>query len=1032
MKKSILYFFILLAGILSTATLQGQTLKGVVKDRMTSQTLPGTSVLIKGTTQGTVTDINGEYSFSLPEGSHTIVFSFIGYTTEELPITISKGQTLNLNVDLYPDITTFDEFVVIGYGTQKKKVVTGSIASVSSEEIASTPILRAEQAMQGRTAGVQVTNLSGQPGEAPTVRIRGAGTTGNPEPLYVVDGLVTDNIEFLNSNDIESIDVLKDAASSAIYGARAANGVVLITTKRGEKGKMQVTYSAYQGIQNAARTLPMLDANQYMMLMNEGARNANQTEPFDLNEIPKHNTNWQKALFAKDAPILNHDLAVTGGNDKSTYSSSINFFSQQGIIGGDKSQFDRLTARLNSRHKTNDFFTFGNNLAYTHIKRRGISSNTSFNGAFSSALNLDPLTPVYMEDLDILAQHPYSSEPVVKDADGRVYGISKLLAAEIVNPLALLKIQNGQTTVDRLVGNLFGEIEFIDGLKFNSSAGIDMSYINSGSFRPLFYLNGAQLNTEKTSVNKTIERYYTWQWENTLTYSKQIDDHNFSALIGTSASRFDYQSLYGFNTQVPITDPNHVYLNMATDTMWDARGGALQAAQASLFGRITYDYQSRYAITAIIRRDGSSKFGANNRYGNFPSIGLSWILSEESFFPEIRNLDIIKLRATYGINGNDRIGDYMFISTMDKSRGYIFGGGRAFGASPSYIENADLRWEESKQLNFASDFGLFNNRLTGTVEYYIKTTAGLLERIPIPAHVGNDPPFSNVGSVQNKGVELSLNWRNNSGVFNYSVGANAAYNKNTMTVIGNEEGILPGASWSVAGMVTRTELGYPIAYFYGYKTDGIFQSQTEVFQHIGSTGNVLQPNAKPGDVRFVDVNKDGVINAEDRTMIGNPNPDWIFGLNGSFNYKQFDLAFLVTGTYGNDIFNGSQRPDLKFTNRTTAALDRWTPENPSSTNPRFTWSDNNNNNRVSDLYIEDGSYARLKNIQIGYTLPKSILTRIKSSAWRFYISAENLFTLTNYTGADPEIGAMSSFDVAIDRGIYPQARTFRLGTSVTF
>lgn len=1032
MKKSILYFFILLAGILSTATLQGQTLKGVVKDRMTSQTLPGASVLIKGTTQGTVTDINGEYSFSLSEGSHTIVFSFIGYTTEELPITISKGQTLNLNVDLYPDITTFDEFVVIGYGTQKKKVVTGSIASVSSEEITAIPVLRAEQAMQGRTAGVQVTNLSGQPGEAPTVRIRGTGTTRNSDPLYVVDGLVVENIEFLNPSDIESIDVLKDAASSAIYGARAANGVVLISTKTGEKGKMNVTYSAYQGIQNTARTLQMLDANQYMMLMNEGARNANQPEPFDLNEIPKHNTNWQKELFTKDAPIFNHDLAVTGGNDKSSYSSSINFFSQQGIIGGDKSQFDRLTARFNSRHKTNDFFTFGNNLAYSHVKRRGISSNTSFNGAYSSALNLDPLTPVYIEDQNVLSQPPYSNNPVVTNTNGQVFGISEKIGAEIVNPLALLEIQNGQTIVDRLVGNVFGEIEFVKGLRFNSNAGIDMSYENSGSFRPLFYLNNAQLNIEKTSVNKLIERYYRWQWENTLSYSKQVDDHNFSALLGTTASKFEYQNLFGFNTDVPITNPNHVYLNMATDTLWEAKGGAYQSALASYFGRITYDYQSRYALTAIFRRDGSSKFGPNNRYGNFPSIGLSWILSEESFFPEIRNLDIIKLRASYGINGNDRLDDYMYISTIDKSRGYIFGGGRAFGASPSYIENEDLRWEESKQLNFASDFGLFNNRFTGTLEYYIKTTEGLLERIPIPAHVGNDPPYSNVGSVQNQGFELSLNWRNNSGDFNYAIGANAAYNKNKMTIIGNEEGVLTGADWSVAGMVTRSELGMPIAYFYGYQTNGIFQTQAEVFQHIGSTGEVLQPNAKPGDVRFVDVNKDGILNPEDRTMIGNPHPDWTFGLNGSFNYKQFDLAFLVTGTYGNDIFNGSQRPDLRYTNRTTAALDRWTEENPSTTNPRFTWIDTNNNNRVSDLYIEDGSYARLKNIQIGYTLPKSVLTRIKSSAWRFYISAENLFTLTNYTGADPEIGALSSFDIAIDRGIYPQARTFRLGTSVTF
>jgi TonB-dependent starch-binding outer membrane protein SusC len=830
--------------------------------------------------------------------------------------------------------------------------------------------------------------------------------------------------------------VLKDAASAAIYGARAANGVILITTKSGTKGQMNLTYSTYMGIQNAARTIDMLNADQYRMLMNEGARNSGQTEPYDLNEIPKHNTNWQKELFQTNVPITSHEIAVNGGSERSTYASSLSYFSQQGIIGGDKSQFDRITARLNTQHQVTDFIRFGNNLAYSHIIRRGVASNTSFNGPYSSALNLDPLTPLFETDESILSQPPYSDNPVVKDSEGRIYGISTIFpGGEVVNPLALIETLTGQTRVDKIVGNIYGEIEPIKGLVVKTSLGIDLAYVLGDSYRPFFYLNSAQNNTPATSVtsvSKNIERYYTWQWENTLSYTRQLGLHNFSALIGTTASKDNFENLFGFNTNVLITDPNHVYLNMARDEGWRAFGGASHAAILSQFGRILYDFKSIYAFNATIRRDGSSRFGANNRYGIFPSFGASWVISEEKFFPDLGSLDIMKLRASWGVNGNEKIGNYQFVSLMDFSRGYIFGAGREFGASPQFIENKDIKWEQSEQINFAIDLGAFNNRLTATLDYYVKTTKGLLERIPILAHVGNDPPVANVGSVQNKGVELSINWRHYKRDFRYSVGLNTAYNQNKMTKIGNESGALPGANWAVAGMVTRTELGLPIAYFWGYKTDGIFQNQAEINSHIGPTGLRLQPNAKPGDVRFVDVNGDGRITTDDRTMIGNPTPKFTLGTNANFEYKQFDLGFLIIGAFGHQLFNGMQRQDLPGTNRTTAILDRWTGEGTSNKIPRYTWNDTNFNYRVSDLYIEDGSYVRLKNIQLGYTFPNQILGRIKASALRVYVSAENLITLTKYTGADPEIGALSSFDIGIDRGIYPQARTFRLGTTLSF
>lgn len=646
---------------------------------------------------------------------------------------------------------------------------------------------------------------------------------------------------------------------------------------------------------------------------------------------------------------------------------------------------------------------------------------------------MDPLTPLFEEDPDILAQPPYSNNPVLRDKLGRVYGISRLVGGEIINPIALLEIQTAETRVDKLVGSIFGEAEIVKGLKINTSLGIDLAYVLNDGYRPLYYLNDAQKNIGGTSVNKQIDRHFTWQWENFITYTKQIEDHSFTVLAGTTASKYNYEDLYGFNAKVPLTDPNHVYLNMATDTVWVATGGASHSALASTFGRITYDFRSKYAFTGIVRRDGSSKFGPNNRYGIFPSVGVSWVASDEAFFPEIKNIDQVKFRASWGINGNQEIGNYQFVSRIDKTRGYIFGTGRYTGASPYSIENADVRWEESKQIDIALDLAAFNNRLIATVDYYVKTTEGLLETIPIPGHVGNTPPVANVGSVENKGVELGVNWRNMVDGFRYNVGVNASYNKNTMTHIGNEEKVIQGASWSIAGTVTQAREGLPIAYFYGYKTDGIFQNQAEVFQHIGITGQVLQPDARPGDVRFVDVNNDGKLDPDDRTMIGNPTPDWTFGFNASAEYRQFDFAILITGVYGNEIFNGSQRYDLEFTNLSSSILDRWTGEGTSNTVPRFVMQDNlNRNYRVSDLYIEDGSYLRIKNLQLGYTLPDTFLRKIGAAVWRFYISAENLYTLTKYTGADPEIGARSSFDISIDRGIYPQARTWRIGTTITF
>jgi len=1005
-----------------------QTLTGIVKDAESNEAIIGANILIKNTTKGAVSDIDGNFKLEdiLPED--TLLVTYLSYETADILV---NGRSY-IEINLRAKTSELDEIVVVGYGRQKKREITGAISRVTDETIKEVPILRVEQALQGRTAGVQVTNQSGQPGDEPTVRIRGIGTTGNAKPLYIVDGMAVGGIDYLNPGDIESVDVLKDAASAAIYGARAANGVVLITTKSGKAGKSNLTYDGYYGWQNAANQLDMLNADEYKMMMNEGARNAGLTEPFDLDEISTYNTDWQAAMFVENAPMQNHQLTFKGGNEKSTFASSLSYFSQEGIIGGSKSQFDRYTARLNGTHKINDWLNFGNNLAYTHLIKRGIATNASFNGVFSSALNIDPLTPAFESDEDVLNAYPYNTEPVVTDTAGNTYGISRYVGAEVVNPLALLETNNNETRKDQFVGNIYGELAPLKNLTLKTSLGVDLAYLLDDGFRPLFYLNGAQVNDDKTSVNKHIQRFFTWQLENTLAYEKEFGRHNVGVLVGTTASEFKYENLFGFNADVPVNDIENVYLNLAQDTVWTANGGAAASALLSQFGKLNYNYNDKYTLTAIIRRDGSSRFGANRRFGIFPSIGAAWVISDEAFLADFNALSYLKLRASWGVNGNQEIGDYQFVSTIDNTRGYTFGDGRSIGSSPLFIENADIGWEQSEQIDVGADAAFFENQLEVTLDYYVKTTKDLLENIPIPAHVGNAGPIANVGSVQNRGIETSINWRDDIGNFKYNAGIAASFNKNEMTKIGNAEGVINGASWALGGIVTRAEVGLPIAYFWGYQTNGIFQNQGEIFSHINGDGEVLQPNAVPGDVRFVDFNNDGIINDDDRTLIGNPTPDITYGFNAGASYKNFNFSLFILGSQGNDVFNGSQRQDLRFTNRTTKILDRWTGEGSSNNIPLYTWADSNNNYRVSDLYIENGSFMRLKNIQLGYTLPFDLSRKAKLEKVKFYVSGENLLTLTKYGGADPEIGSFSSFDIGIDRGIYPQARTIRVGAEIVF
>ncbi len=1002
------------------------TVTGTVTDQ-NGETLIGVTVQVKGTSRGNITNIDGQYTIAA-ESSDVLIFSFVGFKTVEETV----GNRSQIDVVLEEELSQLEEVVVVGYGVQKKKVVTGSIESVKSDEITKTPVINPSQALQGRAAGVQVINQSGQPGEGPRVQVRGIGTDGDNEPLYIVDGMAVLSIANLNPSDIESMEVLKDAATSAIYGARGANGVVLITTKSGRAGTTSISYNGYYGIQNAPRKVDLLNADQYLELMADAGLNNLNGVPFDANEIPEHNTDWQEELFYPNAPITNHELSLLGGNEKTSYASSVSYFNQQGIVGGPLSQFERVTGRLKQDTRVSNLFKWGNSVQYTHIESRGVQSNQSFNGEINSALNMDPLTPVFEDDPLVLANVPYGNNPFVVDENGRAYAISENVGGEVVNPLARLAINNGNFRQDQFLANAYGELTPIENLVIRSTFGMDLQYNEGDGFNELYFLSSTTNNIVTTSIGKSINRNARYQNENTVNYTKSFGPHRFNFLVGNTVIVGNGRDLSAGGQGIDVSNPSLIYLSQIIDSTATAGGAAYRETWASVFGRVFYDFNERVSFSAVYRRDGSSRFGDNNKYGNFFSFGGSWVINEESFFPDIPAISYLKLRGSWGQNGNDRIAAFAYASLVDFNIAYD----RIPGAIPAFVENQDIKWETSVQTNAGVDFGLFDNRLSGTVDYYIRNTVGLLQVDRTVASLGAELNFANVGTMRNSGLELSLNWRQIYGDFTFNIGANATYNQNTFTDIASDAGFIVGDSWALAGEVSRSIEGASVTNFFGFRTDGIFQSQADIFRHVDRNGNLIQPDAQPGDIKFIDVNGDGRISDDDRTIIGNPLPDWTLGSTFNVSWKNFDLYALFIGTIGNDIFNGMNRPDIPTSNKQAYMLDRWTEDNPSETVPRFVANDINENfTRATDLInIENGSFVRMRNIQITYNLPSAFLERIRCQNWNFYVAAENLITITGYSGLDPEVGSASGSvtDLGIDRGIYPQPKTFRLGTSITF
>jgi TonB-linked SusC/RagA family outer membrane protein len=1034
-RKNILLFSMFFIFIVSAQA--QKTVTGVVTSG--NLPLPGANVEAKGSSVTTSTDFDGKFTLNVPSGVTNLIISYIGYSTKE--VTITDGV---MKIELVEESNKLEEVVInVGYGTVKKSVSTGSISKVTAKDLEKVPNGSLETALQGRTSGVTIAMNSGQPGARSTVRIRGlTSLNGGNGPLYVVDGVVVDEgaLGAINQSDIESIEVLKDAASAAIYGTRGAAGVVLITTKKGKDGKMIVNYNGFTGTSAPEKTLNLLNATQYGAIMNERYVNGGGQPsglPYPNLSLLGRGTDWQKAIFNNNAQRYSHELSVSGGSEKSNYYLSFGTQRQEGIVLPEISQYEKKNIRLNSTHKIKDWLTIGQSVAYTHQKSLGIgNTNSEYGGPLSSAINLDPITPLVETDPVLANGTAYSNQYVIRDQNGNPYGISPIVGQEMTNPLAYTQTRLGQYNwSDDFIGNVYAELKPLKGFTFKTILGSKLSNWGSQGFTPLYYLSPTVNNLALNNISRTSNHGFDWNIENTLIYNNKIKEHTFSVLVGQGAYKKGFYSGMGVtHFGLQTNDYAQATFNVAV-TQANQKGygfDAIGSTISSLFARVTYDYKEKYIFTGIVRRDGSSSFGANHKYGNFPSVSVGWVLTKEDFWKQNNIVNDFKLRYGYGKVGNDNIAPFAYLGLIDGNRNYSFGtnGAVAPGNSPGRIDNPDLKWEETSQSDIGFDSRLFND-FTLTFDYYLKKTTGILSDPELPDYVGNElPPFINSASMENSGVEFELGYRKKINGLNLSVNASFATVKNEVTYINATQTFYTSTGFQSMGDITRTQVGQPYHSFYGLQTAGIFQNQAEINAYTNASGGLIQPNAVPGDFRWKDNNGDGTISADDKAFLGSPLPKMTFGFTINMDYKNFDLMVFAQGAAGNKIFQGLRRLDIPNANYTTEALNRWTGEGTSNTFPRLTSDDTNGNfSNMSDFYLDDGDYLRFKVVQLGYSLPTNVINKIGLQKVRLYVTAENLLTLTKYKGFDPEIGG----DVfGVDRGYYPQARSFLFGTNIQF
>lgn len=986
---------------------QAKTVTGTVTD-VSGEPIIGANIRIKGTTTGTITDIDGNFSIEA-EPQSVIEVSYIGYLTQETVINNQKS----IRFLLKEDTKTLDEVVVIGYGVQKKADLTGSVANINTEKLNTQSNANIGQALQGKIAGVDIVSQGGAPGSGTRIMVRGIGTLNNASPLYIVDGMYMNSIDHINPNDIASIDVLKDASSAAIYGSRAANGVIIVTTKEGSntEGKPIIDLSVNLGISTASKFLDMLDAKGWAEVTTI-ARQAIGKPALDMatDLANKPDNDWQDIMF-RPALMQNYNLSVKGGGKYSTYYTGLGYFNQDGIVKG--TNYQRYNIQSKNDYKRG-IFSAGTNLIISFSHDKPLHQELR-GGMIGTILQSVPT----LEKYDDTREGGY----------GGTYGD----VVNIPHPLAIIddNIMDRYNENVKIFANLYAQIELFKGLKYKLNLTPDFSFERYKN-----YLNKYDFGLATNSITQLTERQRRRRnilVENLLTFDRTFGEHKISALAGYTYqdSRFRHIQAYGEGLPQGLEEIDAATTNRSNE------GNSWRSVLTSILGRVFYSYQNKYLFTTTIRRDGSSKFGKNNRYGYFPSFSLGWNVAEEKFMENVHWLDQLKLRGGYGVLGNQEIYNYQYSSTITTGINYPDGnGGLLQGAFPKNFANPDIKWEETAMTNVGIDFMAFNNRLSLTADYYVKNTKDILLTVPIPISSGGaNDPIRNAGKIRNNGFEFNLGWMDQPNPdISYGINLIGSFNKNKVIAMGSESGSIKGGSTNQNITTSETKAGYPIGGYWLISTAGYFNSQEEVDAYA-KDGKKIQPAAEPGDIKFVDANNDGVINDDDRVFQGSPFPDFTFALNGNMRYKNFDLSIGLQGVLGNKIYNATRQTleDVtKGSNFLASCLDYWTPENKNASHPRLTWDDPNRNTRAeSDRYLENGSYLRLRSVQLGYTFPQTWFKGAIQHA-RVYINAENLFTITSYSGYSPDVNADNANYRGFDNFIYPTNRTFMLGLNVTF
>jgi len=988
------------------------TITGQVIDSATLQPLPGVNVLVEGTRLGTITRDDGTFTIAgVPAGTHTVRARRIGYGAVPIVVNVASGSTVSVTFALDKRVAVLDQVVVVGYTTQRKASITGAVATVDLADLESRRVPDVAQALQGQVAGVQVTQSTGAPGEEISIRIRGEGTIGNNSPLFIVDGVPSRDISFLNPGDIQSMTVLKDAAAASIYGSRASAGVIVITTKSGEKGESQLSLNYYTGFQRATNLPMMLNSTQYMSKVEEAWNNSGYTgtNPYtaDMSRPDLANTNWLDELFTSGRS-QNLQLTASGGNDRVQYLMSGGLHKQDGIVIYANDRYQRLNFRTNINAGLTSRLNVGTNLLLSYAMQDKLSSKGDAPGIIRHALIRPPVIAVMKDPSDptYSASDPYTDLPFYAtpwDNNNNRYEFG-------ANPVALAYFANDKRNNFKTFGNIYGEYALFPALKFRTNLGIDLNLRHNKALNQNFgddnggggsLDRGTGRQNRPTGLNEDRGQETTVTWNNTLNYAREIRTHDLNALVGSEYIT-NYSSSIGASRQrFDYVRENFQYLNYGGTVDQNNAGSASEWGLFSLFGSATYMFDTRYMITGNFRADASSRFSENNQWGYFPSVSVGWRVSNESFMENVGWVSDLKLRASTGKLGNQEIDNYAFLTLLRREGDqYLI----------SRYGNTDLRWETTTQNNFGVDVGVLSNKLYMSLDYFVKNTSDILLPISLPSIAGNvSPTIVNAGEVSNKGFELGFNFRSNARSFNYGINGNIA------TVTNRVEKLHPNLP-TIVGDVYKTEAGHPLGSFYGYVMDGIYQNQSEINAHLFGT---LNPPTQPGDIRFKDLNGDGVINDNDRTFIGNPIPRVSYGLNLSGDHRRFDLSLFFQGVGGVDKYNDGKQItdyDSRPFNHSTEVLGAWSGEGTSNTIPRTTFNDNGSSKK-SSIFVEDASYFRLKNIEIGYAL---------GPERRLYVSGQNLLTITNYTGLDPE-----STDI-LDRGTYPQAKAFLVGINAKF